>query len=130
MSVHRLRPSRRHGLLSATSAALMAFAPAVASAEDVADAEDAVRDTIVVTGARKNQTGSGTKTGTPLMETPQSITIIDNEELTRRNALSINQAMAMSPASPPTSAATHATPRWRPMPACASWRACSTSGSH
>src|SRR5690606_12872674 len=36
---------------------------------------------------------SGTKTGTPLIETPQTITLIDNEELVRRNALSINQAL-------------------------------------
>ncbi len=38
-------------------------------------------------------TASGTKTDTPLMETAQAITVIDGEELIRRNALSINQAL-------------------------------------
>lgn len=36
---------------------------------------------------------SGTKSDVPLIETPQSITTIGNEELTRRNALTINQAV-------------------------------------
>ncbi|MBN8901667.1 MAG: TonB-dependent receptor plug domain-containing protein, partial [Rhodospirillales bacterium] len=48
---------------------------------------------IIVTGFKEKQTGSGTKTDTPLMETAQSITVIDSEELIRRNALSINQAL-------------------------------------
>ena len=51
------------------------------------------RDTIVVTGVREKGAGSGTKTETPLMETPQTITVIDAEELRRRNARSINQAL-------------------------------------
>ncbi|MCJ8157217.1 TonB-dependent siderophore receptor [Sphingomonas sp. LaA6.9] len=66
-------------------------APVPAFAEG---ADDTIaNDTIVVTGVQEKGTGSGTKTDTPLMETPQSITVIDNEELTRRNALSINQAL-------------------------------------
>lgn len=51
------------------------------------------RDTIVVTGVRDKGTGSGTKTDTLLMETPQTITVIDAEELRRRNARSLNQAL-------------------------------------
>lgn len=51
------------------------------------------RNTIVVTGVRDKGTGSGTKTDTPLMETPQTITVIDAEELRRRNARSLNQAL-------------------------------------
>ena len=60
-----------------------------------ADAADGVseRDTIIVTGVRDKGAGSGTKTDTPLMETPQTITVIDAEELRRRNARSINQAL-------------------------------------
>src|SRR5690606_14576365 len=76
--------------------------PAVSAAANEADAPDAAsaiadRDrnmTIVVNGqltAVASQ--SGTKTRTPLIETPQTITLIDNEELVRRNALSINQAL-------------------------------------
>lgn len=85
----------RFALLAASSAALavaIAGMPGTARAEDSAEA-DRPSDTITVTGLRDKQAGAGTKTGTPLIETPQSITIIDGEELTRRNALSINQAM-------------------------------------
>lgn len=71
------------------TSALTAPVPAFAEGAD----DTIANDTIVVTGVQEKGTGSGTKTDTPLMETPQSITIIDNEELTRRNALSINQAL-------------------------------------
>lgn len=69
--------------------ALAALTPLLAHAEEA----DSNADTIIVTGLKDNQTGSGTKTDTPLMATAQSITIIDNDELIRRNALSINQAL-------------------------------------
>lgn len=73
--------------------ALMATALCkVSSAADPAEGI-APRDTIVVTGVRDRGTVSGTKTDTPLMQTPQSITVIDGDELERRNALSINQAL-------------------------------------
>ena len=69
-----------------------AFAVAnVAVAETAADVSE--RNTIVVTGVRDKGTGSGTKTDTPLMKTPQTITVIDADELARRNARSINQAL-------------------------------------
>lgn len=58
------------------------------------DADDTTEATILVTGQKTVVTSdSGTKTNTPLIETPQSITLIDNEELVRRNAQSINQAL-------------------------------------
>ncbi|WRD75053.1 TonB-dependent siderophore receptor [Sphingobium baderi] len=90
----------RFAYWSVSLAALMM--PAVSAAANEADAPDAAsaiadRDrnmTIVVNGqltAVASQ--SGTKTRTPLIETPQTITLIDNEELVRRNALSINQAL-------------------------------------
>ncbi|MDH4744054.1 TonB-dependent siderophore receptor [Sphingomonas sp. CBMAI 2297] len=66
---------------------------APAHAKDEPDEDKAQDSAIVVTGLREKQAGSGTKTDTPLMETPQTITVIDNDELVRRNALSINQAL-------------------------------------
>ncbi|QNQ07929.1 TonB-dependent siderophore receptor [Sphingomonas alpina] len=102
MSVQRPRQSGRFGVSLAALAALLAIVPAVAHAENAVAPDDAVtdhadaeagREEIIVTGLRLKQAGSGTKTDTPLMLTPQSITVIDNEELTRRNALSINQAL-------------------------------------
>jgi len=79
------------------SVAALALMPALAQAEQPVAADgDTPRsgESIIVTGMRDKQTGSGTKTDTPLMATPQSITVIDNEELIRRNALSINQALS------------------------------------
>lgn len=74
------------------SFALLTLATAhAAAANDPADVSE--RNTVVVTGVREKGTGSGTKTDTPLMETPQTITVIDADELQRRNALSINQSL-------------------------------------
>lgn len=97
------RPHHRRALRTAVrfGVVLSAFAPGLAWAEEVADANS---DKIIVTGLKDNQTGSGTKTDTPLMATAQSITIIDNDELIRRNALSINQALGYVAGVSPTSA--------------------------
>ena len=66
-------------------------APPVATTEDDPQTRT---DEIVVSGERIRKTGStGTKTETPLIRTPQTITSIDERELTLRNALSINQAL-------------------------------------
>ncbi|WP_083671968.1 TonB-dependent siderophore receptor [Sphingomonas montana] len=75
---------------------LGAATPALAAADLATAATDDrdVPETVVVTGARTARPGiTGTKTDTPLIETPQAITVIDNAELVRRNALSINQAL-------------------------------------
>ena len=66
--------------------ALLTPLQAQASEDETKDESGA--ETIVVTGVREKQAGAGTKTDTPLMATPQSITVIDSEELVRRNALS------------------------------------------
>ncbi|MFT9025668.1 TonB-dependent siderophore receptor [Acetobacter indonesiensis] len=49
---------------------------------------------ISVTGYRNAvKSSAGTKTDTPLIRTPQTITVITNAELQQRNALSLNQAL-------------------------------------
>jgi iron complex outermembrane recepter protein len=67
--------------------------PTLAAAHESDEADASQSDTVVITGVNTKGTGSGTKTDTPLMETPQSITVIDGAELTLRNAQSINQAL-------------------------------------
>ncbi|HSX56988.1 MAG TPA: TonB-dependent siderophore receptor [Sphingomonas sp.] len=89
---------RRSGslLASLSRPALIACAlamPVIAAANEGEEPQDGRGDTVVITGVNTKGTGSGTKTDTPLMETPQSITVIDGEELTLRNAQSINQAL-------------------------------------
>lgn len=82
-----------HGLSRSALLACALAMPVLAAAHEGDEAEDSRSDTVVITGVNAKETGSGTKTNTPLMETPQSITIIDGEELTLRNAQSINQAL-------------------------------------
>lgn len=84
-----MRHSSRVRLLAAT-AAFHSLMPGMARADDSTESN---AETIIVTGVNENKTGTGTKTDTPLIATPQSITIVDREELTRRNALSINDAL-------------------------------------
>ena len=77
----------------AVIAALM-MAPQPAHTADAAvEAESAANETIIVTGLRAAGIATGTKTGTALIETPQTITVINSEELQRRNVLSLNQAL-------------------------------------
>ena len=69
--------------------------PALDGAAD-APAEPQVRndDDVIVNGQRERKTGeAGAKTPTPLIALPQAVTVIDEAELVRRNALSINQAL-------------------------------------
>lgn len=94
--VKQLVTTRRH--LSAYGPSRLALAAAMLVASSAAYAEDdasaaASADAIVVTGLRGTGMASATKTDTPLIETPQTITVIDAEELQRRNALSLNQAL-------------------------------------
>jgi iron complex outermembrane receptor protein len=61
-----------------------------------ARAEDGggVDDEIVVTGQRlANQASAGTKDNTPLIETPQSITVLDRSQLDLLNVTYLNQAL-------------------------------------
>jgi iron complex outermembrane receptor protein len=89
---HSIRFHSRAGVALAALIATLAL-PSQVHAEEAEAADAAERNTIVVTGLREKGTGAATKTDTPLMEAPQSITVIDSEELARRNALSINQAL-------------------------------------
>lgn len=83
----------RNGLSRPVLIACALAMPLAAAANDGDEADEGRGDTVVITGVNVKGTGSGTKTDTPLMETPQSITVIDGEELTLRNAQSINQAL-------------------------------------
>lgn len=77
--------------LLAGAAAAQCSVLAAAEAPNPSDPDP--QDTVIVTGQREKTGETGTKTNTPLIELPQTVTVIDNEELTRRNALSINQAL-------------------------------------
>ena len=76
----------RFSLLACT--ALAGF-PALAQTPEEAVAE---RDSIIVTAARQSS-GAGTKTDTPLIETPQPITIVKDDVFLSQGALSISDTL-------------------------------------
>lgn len=81
--------------LAATLAAVAAFqgvCVGVARADETDSDPNAV-ERVEITGLKARRAAAGTKTETPLIETPQSITVIDGAELSRRNVQSINQAL-------------------------------------
>lgn len=81
-------------LAAALPARALALADTMAAAPSDEDQQRPRNEEIVVEGEReKRSAASGTKTDIPLIATPQAITVIDQGELTRRNALSINQAL-------------------------------------
>jgi iron complex outermembrane receptor protein len=81
--------------LAATVAAVTALQGLCAGAAraDDADSDATAVERVEVTGLKARRAAAGTKTETPLIETPQSITVIDSDELSRRNVQSINQAL-------------------------------------
>lgn len=92
-----MKPNPEAAVRSNLSRAALAIAMLVGSqpafaGEDAAES-GAAGETIVVTGLREASVSSATKTGTPLIETSQTITVIDSEELERRNATTLNQAV-------------------------------------
>ncbi len=96
-----MRDCRSIALPGAFAALLLAGTalPALAEGGAVADADaDAgqVRenDDVIVNGVRERRTGeAGAKTPTPLIALPQTVSVIDEAELLRRNVQSINQAL-------------------------------------
>lgn len=72
--------------------ALQGLCVGAARADEV-DSDATAVDRVEVTGLKARRAAAGTKTQTPLVETPQSITVIDGAELSRRNVQSINQAL-------------------------------------
>ncbi len=76
----------------AAAAVLQGMSATAAWAED-ADTDSNTVERVEVTGLKARRAAAGTKTETALIETPQSITVIDGDELSRRNVQSINQAL-------------------------------------
>lgn len=102
----RLRPSLRHlpQLSPALAATALALAgPGQAGAQEVAAGTVVLPEVRVqaaterghspVPGFVAGVSASGTKTDTPIIETPQSISVVTADEIQARNARNINQAL-------------------------------------
>lgn len=79
-------------LLVSVAACLAAPVAAADAAPDMADAGE----TIIVTATGESQAISSTKTDTPLIETPQTISIITREEMDLRGVHTVAEALAYS----------------------------------
>jgi len=97
-----LRSITRVCLLASATAIVPLTTPASAAAEGMDGASAPVADAasatdggeIVVSGAQPaNEASSGTKSATPILETPQSISVIGSEELARLGLQNLNQAL-------------------------------------
>lgn len=99
-AIHRTLRAQGRGRwprLAVALAALTAMQAAAGAAqaeesEALSDGETAIEG-VLITGIKGRQAAAGTKTETAPIETPQTITVIDSDELIRRNAQSINQAL-------------------------------------
>lgn len=87
-------------VLWGTASAMALFLPQGAMAQDKVDADDAASrerqmEIVVVTGRQTSR--SATKTDTPLIETPQSISLISAENLAIRNVQGLEEALRYTP---------------------------------
>src|SRR3546814_10550328 len=88
---HRLPAARRLPMLALPAALLACASPALAADANTADAT--TLDTIQVTAPIMKDTGTATKTDTPLVEVPQSISIITARDLQDRGLHAVAKAM-------------------------------------
>jgi iron complex outermembrane receptor protein len=85
---------RRAALGGAAIGALLWAMGTAAWADDAAVTPASSVSEVVVTGARTdNEASAGTKSNTPLIETPQSISVIDRGELDLRGVDSLSEAL-------------------------------------
>ena len=85
--------TRRFGIAVLLASATTA-APGLAQTAPEAPAASLDTGIVVVTGQHpRTQASSGTKTDTPLAETPQSITVITSDDIAGRSLQNLNQAL-------------------------------------
>ncbi|KQN31834.1 TonB-dependent receptor [Sphingomonas sp. Leaf34] len=85
--------TRRFGIAVLLASAATA-APGLAQTAPAAPAASLDTGIVVVTGQHaRNQASSGTKTDTPLAETPQSISVITSDDIAGRSLQNLNQAL-------------------------------------
>ncbi|CAN7760752.1 TonB-dependent siderophore receptor [Bradyrhizobium sp. LjRoot220] len=92
--VARPRPARKPQAAASRRTAQRATATPDAAAAAAARSETA---TGPVRGYLANQSGTGTKTDTPLRETPQSITVVTADRITDQGALTVQETLRYVP---------------------------------
>ncbi|MXP25246.1 TonB-dependent siderophore receptor [Altererythrobacter indicus] len=80
-------------IIALAGTALATLNTGSAFAEDASADASADRDTIIVTGAKAEQTFAGTKTETPLIETPQPISVVTADMYQDQGAITISDTV-------------------------------------
>ena len=75
---------------------ILVLAAPLSQAADTADSEAAPLDEVLVQGQHLDDGSSATKTHTPLIETPQSVTVISGEEMDERVVQNLNEAISFT----------------------------------
>lgn len=81
------------GLISGTAA----FAEGLPEDQQFAMVEDQPREVIVVTGTRPEQELESPRTTQPLLDTPQTVTVISDQTIRRQNLLTLRDALTTIP---------------------------------
>lgn len=92
MAGGNFKMGRRTLAMAATATWLF---PAVAMAADAADAGVALSE-VLVTAKQRSVSTVSTKTDTPLIETPQAVSVITSDQISLRGALSLQDALGYS----------------------------------
>jgi catecholate siderophore receptor len=82
--------------LAAACVGLIASAPA-AAADDTANATDGPRRSIVVEGERQEGEVASPKATAPLLDTPQTVTVVSDQVIKKQNLLTLRDALATIP---------------------------------
>ena len=82
--------------LAAACVGLIASAPA-AAADDTAGATDNARRSIVVEGERTEGEVESPKATAPLLDTPQTVTVVSDQVIRKQNLLTLRDALATIP---------------------------------
>ncbi len=95
MSYDNGRSTRAPAFLAAACVGFLATAPA--TAEDLDDGPRASADQILVEGARGHEEVESTKATAPLLDTPQTVTVVSDQVIKKQNLLTLRDALATIP---------------------------------
>jgi catecholate siderophore receptor len=82
--------------LAAACVGLISSAP-IAAADDTAKATDGQRSSIVVEGERQEGEVESPKATAPLLDTPQTVTVVSDQVIRKQNLLTLRDALATIP---------------------------------
>ncbi|HTM95382.1 MAG TPA: TonB-dependent receptor plug domain-containing protein, partial [Croceibacterium sp.] len=95
MSYDNRRSTRAPAFLAVACVGFLATGPAMA--EDLDDSPGVSADQILVEGARDREEIASTKATAPLLDTPQTVTVVSDQVIKKQNLLTLRDALATIP---------------------------------